>query len=363
MASIYKRPDGKWCGQVNRKGKRKSFYGKTKKEVEQKIIKYENDINTFGTEVKSTNITLAELMHKYLFTVAHGSLSASTFERYESIQRVHILDSALGSMSVQDINNIDVQEYLNAKECSKASLVKIKRLIKHTLDFGIKNNMIRSNAASEVVMPKMADAKEIIILDVEEQKKYIEALELTRYKLLFITTLYSGLRRGEAMALKWLNVDTTKMEINVCESYKRVKKFDVDGSHEHTVDKKKPKTKKGTRIIPIPSFINEMLKEEYNRTKPAPTDLVFKSANGTHLKDSNIRRAQIAVCNNANIRYVSFHSLRHTYATRLIEAGVDVKTVSELLGHSTVELTLNTYVHSTDDTKRSAVNALENIMH
>lgn len=362
MASIYKRPDGKWCGQVNRKGKRKSFYGKTKKEVEQKIHKYENDINTFGAEVKATNITLAELMYKYLFTVAHGSLSASTFERYESIYRVHILDTKLGSMSIQDINNIDVQEYLNAKKCAKASLVKIKRLIKHTLDFAIKNNMIRSNAAAEITMPKMADAKEITILDIEEQKKYMEALELTRYKLLFITTLYSGLRRGEAIALKWMNINMVNMEINVCESYKRVKKFNTDGTHKHTVDKKKPKTKKGTRIIPIPSFLNDLLKDEYEKTNPELTDLVFKSANGTHLKDANIRRAQIAVCKNANIRYVSFHSLRHTYATRLIEAGVDVKTVSELLGHSTIELTLNTYVHSTDDTKRSAVNALKNIM-
>lgn len=362
MASIYKRPDGKWCGQVNKRGKRKSFYGKTKKEVEQKIHKYESDINTFGAEVKATNITLAELMYKYLFTVAHGSLSASTFERSESIYRVHILDTKLGNMSIKDINNMDVQEYLNAKECAKASLVKIKRLIKQTLDFGIKNNMIRFNAAIGITMPTMSEPKEITILDVEEQKKYVTALELTSYKLPFITTLYSGLRRGEMIALKWQNVDMDKMEINVCESYKRVKKFNTDGTHEHTIDKKKPKTKKGTRIVPIPSFINDLLKNKYKLTNPAPTDLVFASANGTHLKDANIRRAQMAVCNNANIRYVSFHSLRHTYATRLIEAGVDVKTVSELLGHSTIELTLNTYVHSTDDTKRSAVNALENLI-
>lgn len=361
MASIYKRPDGKWCGQVNRKGKRKSFYGRTKKEVEQKIIKYENDINSFGTEMKSTTLTLAELMYKYLFTVAHGSLSASTFERYESIYRVHILDSTLGNMNVQDINNSDVQEYINSKGCSRASLVKYRRLIKHTLDYGMKNNILRFNAASDIVMPKTPEPKEIVILTVDEQTKYVQALEKTSYKLLFITTLYSGMRRGEAIALKWESVDLEKMEISITESYKRVKKFNSDGSYEHTIDKKKPKTKKGTRIVPIPSFINTLLQENYNQTNPAPTDLVFKSSAGTHLKDANIRRAQISVCKNAGIRYVSFHSLRHTYATRLIEAGVDVKTVSELLGHSTVELTLNTYVHSTKDAKRSAVNALKPI--
>ena len=168
------------------------------------------------------------------------------------------------------------------------------------------------------------------------------------------------MRLEEVIALKWDNVDLVNGVITVCESYRKVRKYNEDGTSYNTIDKKKPKTEKGIRSIPIPKFLNSELKKHKLASPKSPEKLVFCTRNGTPLQASNIRRTHINICKRANIRQITFHALRHTFATRMIENQVDVKTVSELFGHSSIEITLNTYVHSTDESKRAAANVQEN---
>lgn len=354
MASISKRKDGTWLGQVNKNGKRKSFYGKTKKEVEKKIHEYTQDVSTYGVEIEKTNTTLSEWIYKHLFTDKIHTTSASTFERSVSIYNSHFKDSSIGDTILRDIKTIHLQEFINEKtDLSKSTMLKIKQLLNSAFISAINNNMIRINPVSGLKLPNSKnEIKEIEILTREEQNKYVNALRGI-YRLILLTALYTGMRMGELLALKWENVDLDGYEINVVETSKRVKKYNNEGEGINTVITKKPKTSSGERIIPLPMFIVEML-VELKKDK----GYVFITSDGTRMSDSNLRRANFENCKRAGIRNISLHALRHTYATRLIENGVDIKTVSELLGHSSVEITLNTYVHSSDTSKRSAVDTL-----
>lgn len=359
MASIYKRPDGRWCGQVNRKGTRKSFYGKTKKEVETKIREYKNDIDNFGVEIKDTSVTVSEWLYKHLFTNVYPNVTNGTFDRYMGLYNANIKNDELGKVFLSDVKHLHLQTWFNnKKDTSKKSLSMIRYLLRQSFDFAINNNLLRINPAANIKLPNSdVEKKEIEVLTIEEQEKYMNVLPSTKHSLFFLLALFSGMRLGELIALKWDNVDLKSCIINVRESYRRTRKYNDDGTSKNIIDKKKPKTPHSNRHIPIPPFVNKLLKEHKLQSQ---SNYVFATRNNTHMTAENIRRIQIQLCKKANIRYISFHGLRHTYATRLIENGTDIKTVSELLGHSDITLTLNTYVHPTNNVKVSAVNSLEN---
>lgn len=367
--TITERADGRFFARINigrdKNGriKYKSIYGRTKKEVKEKIRAFTTDLDNYGKPLDNTSITLSEWTYKYLFTNIHQTVSASTFERYMSIYNTHIKDSVIGHMKVKDIQQMHLQHYLNEKKSlSKSSLKKIYELLNNSFKFAISNNLIRINPITEVKLPSSeVKAKEIEILTIDEQKAYMNALDNCRLKILFMTLLYTGMRIGEAMALKWDNVDFDNATITVCESFKKVKQYESDGSSINVALTKAPKTTKGNRLIPIPtSLVFELKKFKLSRTNNK-NGLVFCSRNGTPLEYNTIRRSHLSTCQKANIRVVTIHALRHTFATRSIEAGIDVKTVSELLGHASIEITLNTYVHSTDNSKKAAANTIEKL--
>jgi integrase len=380
MASIYKRTikrkDGttyeKWTGKVTNNYNTKTFYGKSKKEVENEIRLYQNEIEQYGFELDKTPITLSDLVYKHLFTNSLSTVQTSSFERYMCLYNNHIKSSKIGEMKIVDIKQSDIQKYFNGKVKKEDSiddksklvpktLKTIRYLLKQAFEFAMQENYLRINPSNGIKIPTTdIKDKEISVLTLDEQEKYIQVLGATKYKLLFFTALFTGMRMGELIALKWENVDLDKKIITVCESYKRTKKYSEDGTDVNIIDKKAPKTKNGNREINIPEFLAAALKA-YKDSQVSNTDnLVFITASGQQMSDANLRRIQIALCKKADIPYKNFHALRHTYATRLIENGSDVKTVSRLLGHADIQTTLNIYVHSTDDSKRSAADTLEN---
>lgn len=362
----YKRSDGstykKWCAEVTIDYKKKTFYGKTKREVETKVNNFQTELTTYGSTLKKDSPYLSDWVYDYLFINMHPRVSASSFERAKSTYDNHIVGSSIGDMKLKQIKQNDIQQFLNEKKhLSSSSLNKIKQLLNGAFKSAISNNLIRINPVMDVTPPKSeVTPKDIEILTVDEQKAYIDALWHESSGILYLTTLFTGMRLGEVIALKWDNVDLVNGVITVCESYRKVRKYNEDGTFYNTTDKKKPKTEKGIRNIPIPKFLNSELKKHKLASPKTDENLVFCSKNGTPRQVANIRRSHLNICKRANIREITFHALRHTFATRMIENQVDVKTVSELLGHSSIEITLNTYVHSTDESKRAAANVQEN---
>ena len=203
--------------------------------------------------------------------------------------------------------------------------------------------------------------KEIEILTLDEQKAYMKALDTNRNGILFLTALLTGMRIGELLALKWDNVDLNTGTITVCETLRRVKVYDDKGNSESKILTKCPKTEKGYRSIPIPKTLVLALKKYQLASYNSAEGLVFCTKSGSPFQYNYVWYTHKALCKKANIRETSIHALRHTFASRSIEAGIDVKTVSDLLGHANTQITWNTYVHSTNDSKREAANTMENI--
>ncbi|ADZ83130.1 tyrosine-type recombinase/integrase [Cellulosilyticum lentocellum] len=378
----YKRKDGttyvRWVGESNLDSyKPKTVYGKSKKECEDKIRDYESDFIKYGTRLVKKRITLSDLMYDHLFTNTKASVSLGTFERYMSLYNTHIKDSALGKRDIQKILQRDVQQFFNSKtELSSKSLSMLKYLLNQSFDHGIANQFIRINPMKKITLPKSTYVeKEIEVLTHEEQKAFMGVVNESFYKMLFTVALHTGMRVGEIMALKWHNVDLIDHMIHVKESSRLVKEYDSEGNGEDKVITKSPKTKAGIRDIPIHPSLSEELTAYKAEHNGQDDDYVFKNSKGNQIKYDSIAKAHKLLCEKAKIRPyteigsngesiikykgITFHGIRHSFATRLIEQGVDVKTVSQLLGHTDVKITLNRYVHSTDDTKKDAIHKLQ----
>lgn len=364
--TITERADGRFFARINigrdKNGriKYKSIYGRTKKEVKEKIRAFTTDLDNYGKPLDNTSITLSEWTYKHLFTNVKPTVTPSTFERYMSTYHNQIHNSIIGDMKVKDIHPIHIQNFLNEnKSLSKSSLRKIHLLLNMSFKSAIANNLIRLNPTLEVKLPTSeVETKEIEILSLDEQKAYMKILGHHRYGTLFLTSLYTGMRIGELLALKWHNIDFESATITVCESLRRVRVYNDDGSSSNEFITKSPKTQKGYREIPIPKPLLLELKKYKLSSNKSVDELVFCTRTGTPLRYNYIWHTHKSLCKKASIRPITIHALRHTFASRSIEAGIDVKTVSELLGHTDTQITWNTYVHSTNDSKKAAADTM-----
>lgn len=192
---------------------------------------------------------------------------------------------------------------------------------------------------------------EIQVLSNIERKK-LETYLLSNVNLSNICTLlslYTGLRIGEVCGLKWEDIDFKKGCISVNKTVERISL----GNGKTKVVVGDPKTESSIRKVYVPTFIIELLKDHKKSS-----DLFVLSGKQNPTEPRTLQYRFEKILKSTNIRYMSFHALRHSYATLCIEKGMDIKTLSELLGHSDVKITLNTYVHSSDKLKRKYVKRL-----
>lgn len=364
MASICKRKDGTWCAAVvvgtkpNGKHNRKYLYGKTKKEVEEKVRKFTTDIYNFGQALDESKITFAEWSYKHLFINLKNSIAKTTFDTYMGIYEVHIKREYIGDMDMKNIKQLTMQDYFNNKNHLSTEMIKkIYNVLNSSFKGAIANNIIRMNPLKEVKLPKSTRKEvEIEVFTRDEQKKYILEADNETYGLLCTTSLFTGLRLGEITALRWEHVNLKVGEITVAESAKYTRVFDKEGDYKKQYVVKEPKSTSGFRHIPIPSFVLVKLKEyKLSSAYKDDNDKVFCTKSGNFVGASNIRRSHARICSRAGINNIHFHALRHTFATRMVESGINFKTLQYLMGHSDIKVTLNRYSHVVEQTKREAI--------
>ena len=201
-------------------------------------------------------------------------------------------------------------------------------------------------------MPK-SETKEAEVFNKDERSRLQNYLQnnLNESNLGILLTMYSGLRIGELCALKWSNIDFENGIVRVSKALQRIS--DKSGKSKTKIAVTSPKSKTSVRDIPIPSFILDILKHEKQSE-----EYYILSGTSKPMEPRTMQNRFKAVLKNCGIRSANFHLLRHTYATACIESGFDAKTVSELLGHSNVNITLNRYVHSSMETKKKCVDRL-----
>ena len=193
------------------------------------------------------------------------------------------------------------------------------------------------------------------IWTIEEFNKFISVVDNKLYYVLFNMLYFTGLRKGELLALKWENVNLVEKYLEVKESVKKVYVFDNDGNKKLETIYNTPKTQNSIRRVDLPDKLVTMLSNVKKES-----EFVF-SENGEPISAKTLFGNWKKVLNSSNIPYKKFHSLRHTYATMLLSHGVDLKTVQDLMGHSDIAVT-QIYLHVLPKTKIDAVNRINGLL-
>ncbi|MGO1044263.1 tyrosine-type recombinase/integrase [Clostridioides difficile] len=373
--SIYK-SGNIWRGAVtlgrdfNGKLKRKVFSGKTKSEVISKMKEYRAN-EAFGLVVINDKITLQEWIYIWIKEYKLNEVRLSTIERYYSLYNNHIKDTNIGKIKLKDLKVTNLQMYYNDilknKNVSPSTIKYVNKILKSALDQAEKERYILSNPCKYVILPKVEERKEVPVFSLEEQTIFLNSLENNRLKLLYKLALGTGLRMGELLALRWSDIDIKVGLVSVSKTLKRVRKFETTDSIKSFISEGKPKTKTSFRTVPIPSKLLKDIKEHKKfqleeKLKAGElyedNDFVFATKLGNSIEPRNLVRNYTKSLEKANIEYRKFHALRHTYATRLFENGVQIKIIQVLLGHSSMKITSDTYTHVLPDEKNNAVEVL-----
>lgn len=366
--NIYKRKDGRWEGRYPKgyKDNGKIAYGyvyaKTYAEVKEKL---KSQLGTPAQPAtRKSNITFSEVARQWLYS-ATLRVKKSTYTRYFDTLELHILP-LLGGYKICRLSLDDVERFANEKlksgrvdgggGLSPKTVRDQLSIIKAVMDYAKSQKYIGETFS--LTYPKHQQ-QEMRVLSKQEQASLEEVLtdNMDTYKLGVLVCLYTGLRLGEVCALQWQDIAISHQVLSVRKTIQRIKNQDVDGSKTKVIIDA-PKSKCSLRQIPLPDF----LVEHPNR--------FYKNKDAFVLSGVENRPAELRTLQNhfkqytslSAIETVNFHTLRHTFATRCVEAGVDIKSLSEILGHSNVNITLNRYVHSSLDQKRECVNRLAQFM-
>lgn len=367
--SIVKRKDGRWQGAVtigrNPEGtqKRQYVYGKTRTEVSEKINSILFDISN-GTYIdKSQNPTVKEWLYTWLNTYKKNNIKPRTFDQYESIIRYHLIPE-IGDIRLIDLKETTLQRFYNrlAKEgLSSRTIQLINTVLYGAIKKAIKCGLVIRNVCDAVELPKQKK-KERRVLTPEEQESLLEVLKESEYGAMYIFALFTGLRKGEVLALTWSDVDLANRLINVNKTLGRVNTY-VDTGNKTQLVVSSPKTQTSMRVIPIIEPLIPLLEKQRKLTQCNQSGLVFPSDADTYIDPGNYNRLFYKLVKKAGIPKAHPHALRHSFATRALEAGLDLKTTQELLGHSSIDITANLYTHALLEHKQKEIKKLESVFN
>lgn len=282
-------------------------------------------------------------LNKYQIT----TIKLRTYMRYSEIINQHI-NPFLGDYQLEELTGGVLQDFvlqklnsgnlLTHKKLADNSVIAIMSLLKQALKRAVALGVSSVEYTSQIKMP-IAQEKEITAFSREEQQKLEEfCLQSKPNYVGIIICLYTGIRLGELLALTWNDIDFEKRILTI---NKTVYTISCNGKNSAFVDR--PKTKNSKRIIPLSKQLVSVLKK---KKKISFSQYVISTKNGEMVQNRSYQKTFRRILAKCNIPYKNFHSLRHTFATRALELGVDIKTLSEILGHKNSVVTLNRYSHS-----------------
>lgn len=339
---------------------RKEFYGKSEKEATNKAEEYLNNIKR-GLSINYDKIYLDEYLRFWLFDIllVSNRVKPSTFQRYEGIYRNYIKNTILASCKASDITSIQIQKFYNNLYRSGKRTTQIKELnkvLKTFFNYLIKEDIILKNPCCNIELPgkkeEIPNNNNLYILSHNEVKKILSYLKNNKYELIFKMALYTGMRQGELLALTWDDIDLKNKVIHVFKTFKRVYEFENETTKKLVNKIQTTKSKNSIRDIPISNELYILLNKQENKK-----GYVFKDDVGEILSAKVVYYEWLKILDCCNIKHIKFHALRHTFASNLLENNVDIKTVSDLLGHSDIKIT-QIYLHSNIDLKSKAVNSI-----
>ena len=370
--NIHKRKDGRWEARYikdrkNGKAVYHSVYAKTYSEVKAKLkdcIAKEKDSKI---EKCSKKMTFDDAFKKWLEYKQHF-IKISSYNKYFNLYGSYISDF-LKDTYLDEISNSTLQEAVisimnlknkrTKKRLSSSTIKSIVYVIKSTVLFAQKQGYIKAFCL-QIEIPSN-EAKNIQVLSRNEQNilEFHTRLKLDTISLAILVCLYSGLRIGEICALRWEDIDLNNKYIVVNKTVQRIQQIQVPYRATKTVlTVTPPKTNKAIRKIPISSVLYSILSKYYEQNYRSSKHYVLVNKNNDMIDPRSIQYQFKELIKKIKITQITFHGLRHTFATRCIELGMDIKTLSEILGHSNVSTTMNIYVHSTEQQKKNQMELL-----
>jgi integrase len=307
--------------------------------------------------------TLGQFLDLWLSEIVRPSVRAWTYRGYEVHVRLHI-KPVLGHVTLERIEPAHVQALLNRKlqeGLSSKSVRYIRGTLRAALQQAVRWGYLARNAAALVDGPRI-ERYEIKPFDATEARRLLDGLEGDRLQALYSVALTMGLRQGEALGLRWQDVDLPLGVLHVRKQLQR-----IDGKFE-LVDLK---TSRSRRTLVMPATIAIQLKDHQARQtqeveghdhRPSPLDLVFTRPDGGPLDGTVVTHQFHRLLDRVGLPQRRFHDLRHSCATLLLAQGVSPRVVMEILGHSQIALTMNTYTHVLPELKHDAAERMDRVV-
>lgn len=360
---------------ITGKPKRVSKYAKTREEAV-KLLNQMSFINDTSPN-NFTRIALGDWLDLCLEVYMKNTLKQSTYLSYESYIRVH-LKPALGNIPLQELTPRTLQLYYNYKAevegLSAKTIVNINLFLHRALKFAVAEGYINSNPASSVNLPS-GNRPQIIILTRDEQMRLFQGSYQHRYGVFIRLVLFTGMRLGELLGLRWEDVDVQGKRIYIRRTLNRLNKAKRPASpNEPTTEIviQSPKSQNSIRSIPLlPQVLQDLQgwrrvqRDDKQAAGDAYSDSGFIVTNtlGSYIEPRTFKDYYNQVLQLSGLRHFTFHALRHTFASRAMEQGMDVKTLSVILGHASVAFTLDTYAHVLDDHKQAGMALMEDLFN
>ena len=360
--TIRQRADGRWEGRYvigyDDKGypKTKNVLAKTKRECAEKLQKLKEELGGIKSDKVKPDMRFGDWLEYWYETHSKPKIRPTTQLGYESRIRLHIVPE-IGNIPLNKLTQNALQQfYARLKKNGRKTLTerfgeglsdRMVRMCHATcrtaLEKAVQEGLIRTNPAIGCKLPPKK-AREMQVLDRDELQRFLIQAKAEGYYELFLLDLSTGLRRGELMALQWDDLD---FETGVLNVNKQV--YQVNGELQFS----EPKTKNSIRKIVLPPSVVEVLRE-YKKTVNSRWMFPSPVKEDCPLTPGVVRQRLQLILEHAGCKHVRFHDLRHTFATLALQNGMDVKTLSAMLGHVSAATTLDIYTHITDDMQRTA---------
>lgn len=366
--NIYKRKDGRWEGRYvkgykNNKIKYGYIYGKTYKEAKEILEKCSN-LNHNSVQSKKLKYLYLRVVGEEWLETLKPQLKESSIVKYSNILKTYLYPR-FGETSINCITNSDVMDFniellncggVNNKGLSPKTVSCILSVFKNVFIYVSRFENINIPDFSCISIKQTSKAMRI--LSISEQHKLNKYLceNKSLCNLGILICMYTGIRIGEVCALKWKNISFTDHFISIENTVQRLQTFD-ETSAKTKVIISEPKSNYSIRKIPIPGNLYGILKD----ISQSDEVYLLTGSKNECLEPRTLQNHFKSVIKSCDIENANFHALRHTFATRCIEIGFDVKSLSEILGHASVNITLNRYVHPSMELKQKNMNMISDL--
>ena len=358
--AIFQRANGRWVARIQLPdGRHRYFYGQTKDKVRARLREAQRYVED-SKPLPDEKLSLEAYLARWLEGLPATDLKPRTIDTYRGYVKANIIGSPLGRKPLARITPQDLRDLYAAKLAQglrRSTVHHLHAILHRGLAIAAREGQVARNVAELVDAPGL-EKREMKVLQGDQPERFLAALVGEPLEALFVVAVTAGLRQGELLALRWGHVDLDQGELEVVGS--------LSGRNREDRQIVTPKTGKGRRVSLAPPAITALRAHRRRQrefrvaagSEWHDRNLVFCDET-THLGDfmepSSLNRALARILEKAELPAIRFHDLRHTAATRMLSRGVHPKIASEMLGHSSIQVTLDRYSHVTSTMQRDAV--------